>query len=42
MILNRNMQLQGGDEYSNPHNPGNLATRFPEATIIMAHMGEES
>jgi hypothetical protein len=32
----------GADEYSNPHNLGNLARRFPEATIIMAHMGEEA
>ncbi len=32
----------GADEYSNPHNLCNLAKRFPEATIIMAHMGEEA
>lgn len=32
----------GADEYSNPHNLGNLAARFPEAKIIMAHMGEEA
>ena len=32
----------GADEYSNPRNLGNLASRFPEATIIMAHMGEEA
>ena len=32
----------GADEYSNPRNLGNLAARFPEATIIMAHMGEEA
>jgi hypothetical protein len=32
----------GADEYSNPRNLGNLAGRFPEATIIMAHMGEEA
>jgi predicted TIM-barrel fold metal-dependent hydrolase len=32
----------GADEYSNPHNLGNLARRFPEATIIMAHLGEEA
>jgi hypothetical protein len=32
----------GGDEYSNPSNLGNLAARFPEATIIMGHMGEET
>ena len=29
----------GLDEYSHPRNLGNLAARFPEATIIMAHMG---
>ena len=32
----------GADEYSNPRNLGNLAARFPEARIIMAHMGEEA
>lgn len=32
----------GQDEYSNPRNLGHLAARFPEATIIMAHMGEEA
>ncbi len=32
----------GADEYSNPHNLGNLAARFPEAKMIMAHMGEEA
>lgn len=32
----------GCDEYSHPHNLGRLAARFPEATIIMAHMGEEA
>jgi len=32
----------GADEYSNPRNLGNLAARYPEATIIMAHMGEEA
>ena len=32
----------GSDEYSNPHNLINLARRFPEATIIMAHLGEEA
>jgi predicted TIM-barrel fold metal-dependent hydrolase len=32
----------GADEYSHPRNLGNLAVRFPEATIIMAHMGEEA
>lgn len=32
----------GADEYSNPRNLGNLAARFPEATIIMGHMGEEA
>ena len=32
----------GADEYSNPHHLGNLASRFPEATIIMGHMGEEA
>jgi len=32
----------GADEYSNPRNLGNLAARFPEATIIMGHMGEET
>jgi len=32
----------GADEYSNPHNLVALAARFPEATIIMAHMGEEA
>jgi len=32
----------GADEYSNPHNLENLASRFPEAKIIMAHMGEEA
>lgn len=32
----------GADGYSNPHNLGNLAARFPEAKIIMAHMGEEA
>ena len=32
----------GADEYSNPHHLGNLAARFPEAKIIMAHMGEEA
>ena len=32
----------GADEYSNPHNLVNLASRFLEATIIMAHMGEEA
>jgi predicted TIM-barrel fold metal-dependent hydrolase len=32
----------GADEFSNPHNLIHLARRFPEATIIMAHMGEEA
>jgi len=32
----------GADEYSHPRNLGKLAARFPEATIIMAHMGEEA
>lgn len=32
----------GADEHSNPRNLGNLAARFPEATIIMGHMGEEA
>jgi len=32
----------GHDEYSHPHNLGDLAKRYPEATIIMAHMGEEA
>lgn len=32
----------GADEYSHPRNLSNLAARFPEATIIMAHMGEEA
>ncbi len=32
----------GQDQYSHPHNLGKLAARFKEATIIMAHMGEEA
>lgn len=32
----------GADEFSNPHNLCNLARRYPEAKIIMAHMGEEA
>jgi predicted TIM-barrel fold metal-dependent hydrolase len=32
----------GADAYSHPHNLGNLAARFPEATILMAHFGEEA
>jgi uncharacterized protein len=32
----------GCDEYSHPHNLGKLASKYPEATIIMAHMGEEA
>jgi len=32
----------GGDQYSNAHNLGDLAKRYPEATIIMGHMGEET
>jgi len=32
----------GADEYSHPRNLGNLAARFPEATILLAHIGEEA
>ena len=32
----------GHDEYSHPHNLGDLAKRYPEAIIIMGHMGEEA
>jgi len=32
----------GQDQYSHPFNLGRLAERFREATIIMAHMGEEA
>lgn len=32
----------GSDEYSHPHNLGDLAKRYPEATIIMGHMGEDA
>jgi predicted TIM-barrel fold metal-dependent hydrolase len=32
----------GLDEYSHPRNLGNLAGRFPKATIIMGHMGERA
>lgn len=32
----------GHDEYSHPHNLGDLAKRYPEAKIIMGHMGEEA
>jgi len=32
----------GADAHSHPRNLGALADRFPEATIIMAHMGEEA
>jgi len=32
----------GHDEYSHPHNLGDLAKRYPKATIIMGHMGEEA
>lgn len=32
----------GADEFSNPHNLHALAKRFPQATIIMAHLGEET
>ncbi len=32
----------GKDEYSHPRNLGNLAKRYPEATFIMGHIGEEA
>jgi len=32
----------GHDEYSHPHNLGDLAKRYPEATFIMGHTGEEA
>ena len=32
----------GKDEYSHPHNLGELAKRYPEAVFIMGHMGEEA
>ena len=32
----------GSDQYSHPHNLGDLAKRYPEATIIMGHIGEEA
>jgi predicted TIM-barrel fold metal-dependent hydrolase len=32
----------GHDEYANPRNLGNLAKKFPKATFIMGHMGEEA
>jgi len=32
----------GSDEYSHPRNLGNLAKRYPEATFIMGHMGEDA
>jgi len=32
----------GNDEYSHPHSLGDLAKRYPEAVIIMAHIGEEA
>jgi uncharacterized protein len=32
----------GSDPFSHPRNLGNLAKRFPDATIIMAHFGEDA
>lgn len=32
----------GHDGYSHPHNLGDLAKRYPEATFIMGHTGEEA
>lgn len=32
----------GHDEYSHPHNLGDLAKRYPEGVFIMGHMGEEA
>jgi predicted TIM-barrel fold metal-dependent hydrolase len=32
----------GGDQYSHPHNLGDLAKRYPKATFIMGHIGEEA
>ena len=32
----------GRDEYSHPHNLGELAKKYPDATFIMAHIGEEA
>ena len=32
----------GHDEYSHPHNLGDLAQRYPEAKFIMGHIGEEA
>ncbi len=31
-----------GDAFSNPHNLGDLAKKFPKATIILGHIGEDA